>query len=81
MLFRSHLHNGRSIIGKAVSKNGYDFKVEKFPFIEPATDGIFADFEEYGVEDLRINPLGIVLFILPIVAYSQFWCTHYIGTN
>jgi len=42
MLFRSHLHNGRSIIGKALSKDGYDFKVDIKPFIEPALDGIFA---------------------------------------
>lgn len=57
MLFRSHLHNGRSTIGKAVSKNGYDFRVDIKPFIEPAEDGIFADYEEYGAEDLHINPL------------------------
>jgi predicted GH43/DUF377 family glycosyl hydrolase len=57
MLFRSHLHNGRSTISKAVSKNGYDFKVDIKPFIEPAKDGMFADYEEYGVEDFRINPL------------------------
>jgi predicted GH43/DUF377 family glycosyl hydrolase len=71
MLFRSHLHNGRSIIGKAVSKNGFDFKVDKSPFIEPATDGIYANFEEFGVEDLRINPLNGT-FYLTYSAYSRF---------
>ncbi len=71
MLFRSHLHNGRSIIGKAVSKDGYKFKVDKNPFIEPAKDGIFADFEEFGVEDLRINPLNGT-FYLTYSAYSRF---------
>jgi predicted GH43/DUF377 family glycosyl hydrolase len=70
MLFRSHLYNGRSIIGKAVSKDGYDFKVDIKPFIEPAKDGIFADFEEYGVEDLRINPLENKYY-LTYSAYSR----------
>jgi predicted GH43/DUF377 family glycosyl hydrolase len=71
MLFRSHRYNGRSIIGKAVSKDGYNFKVEKKPFIEPAKEGIFADFEEYGIEDLRINPLNDT-FYLTYSAYSRF---------
>jgi predicted GH43/DUF377 family glycosyl hydrolase len=44
MLFRSHLYNGRSIIGKA---------------------------EEYGVEDIRINPLNGT-FYLTYSAYSRF---------
>ena len=70
MLFRSHIHNGRSIIGKAVSKNGYDFKVDKKPFIEPAKSGIFADYEEYGVEDLRINPVENNYY-LTYSAYSR----------
>ena len=70
MLFRSHLHNGRSIIGKAVSENGYDFKVDIKPFIEPAKSGIFADYEEYGVEDLRINPLDNKYY-LTYSAYSR----------
>jgi predicted GH43/DUF377 family glycosyl hydrolase len=71
MLFRSHRYNGRSIVGKAVSKDGYNFKVEKKPFIEPAINGKFADFEEYGIEDLRINPLNGT-FYLTYSAYSHF---------
>jgi len=71
MLFRSHLLNGRSIIGKAVSKNGYDFKVDRDPFLIPAPAGIFADFEEFGVEDLRINPLDGT-FYLTYSGYSRF---------
>lgn len=71
MLFRSHRYNGRSIIGKAVSKDGYDFKVDEKPFLEPARDGIFADYEEYGVEDLRINPLD-GMYYLTYSAYSRF---------
>ena len=37
MLFRSHLHNGRSIIGIAESKDGYNFKVGAEPFLTPST--------------------------------------------
>lgn len=71
MLFRSHLHNGRSIIGKAVSKDGYDFKVDAKPFLVPAKNGIFAEYEEFGVEDLRINPLENT-FYLTYSAYSRY---------
>jgi beta-1,2-mannobiose phosphorylase / 1,2-beta-oligomannan phosphorylase len=71
MLFRSHLHNGRSIIGKAVSKDGYDFKVDAKPFLVPAKKGIFAEYEEFGVEDLRINPLENT-FYLTYSAYSRY---------
>jgi predicted GH43/DUF377 family glycosyl hydrolase len=55
MIFRSHLFSGRSILGKAVSSNGYDFTVDPEPFMIPATDGIFKEYEEYGVEDPRIT--------------------------
>jgi predicted GH43/DUF377 family glycosyl hydrolase len=57
MIFRAHLATGRSILGKAVSANGFDFEVAEKPFMEPATDGVFAEYEEYGVEDPRITPL------------------------
>jgi predicted GH43/DUF377 family glycosyl hydrolase len=71
MLFRSHLCNGRSIIGKAVSKDGYHFAVDAKPFLEPAKKGIFAEYEEFGVEDLRINPLENT-FYLTYSAYSRY---------
>ena len=54
MLFRSHKRNGRSILGKAVSHDGFHFKVDNKPFMEPATSGIFKEYEAYGVEDPRI---------------------------
>ncbi len=54
MVFRSHLHNGRSILGLAESDDGYHFNVYKEPFMTPAKDGIFAEYESYGVEDPRI---------------------------
>lgn len=54
MLFRSHLMNGRSILGIAESIDGFKFKVKNKPFMVPATEGIFSEYEEYGVEDPRI---------------------------
>lgn len=54
MLFRSHLHNGRSIIGMAKSTDSIHFEVMPQPFISPPKEGIFAEYEEYGVEDPRI---------------------------
>lgn len=54
MIFRSHKLNGRSILGMAESNDGYKFKVNEKPFMVPATEGIFKEYEEYGVEDPRI---------------------------
>jgi len=57
MLFRSHLRNGRSIIGIAESNDGLSFIVKPKPFLVPATEAIFAEYEEFGVEDPRITQL------------------------
>jgi len=54
MLFRSHLRNGRSIIGIATSDDGFKFTVGPKPFMVPSTEGRFAEYEAYGVEDPRI---------------------------
>lgn len=70
MLFRSHLHNGRSIIGLAQSRDGYNFRVEPEPFLTPSNDGIFGEYEEYGVEDVRISQIGDD-FLLTYSAYSR----------
>lgn len=55
MLFRSHLDNGRSIIGLAESVDGYAFTVRDQPFITPAQTGVFREYEAFGVEDPRIS--------------------------
>lgn len=70
MLFRSHLHNGRSVIGIAQSKDGYNFKVEAEPFLKPSSDGVFGEYEEYGVEDVRISKIDDD-FLLTYSAYSR----------
>ncbi|MCK4296965.1 MAG: glycoside hydrolase family 130 protein [Candidatus Marinimicrobia bacterium] len=54
MVFRSHLHNGRSILGWAESEDGYYFRVQETPFMTPSKEGIFREYEEYGIEDPRI---------------------------
>jgi len=70
MLFRSHLKNGRSIIGRADSNDGYSFSVSPEPFLTPASDSIFGEYEEFGVEDLRINPVEDE-YLLTYSAYSR----------
>lgn len=54
MIFRSHKLNGRSILGKALSNDGYNFVADKNPFMIPATEGVFKEYEAYGIEDPRI---------------------------
>jgi predicted GH43/DUF377 family glycosyl hydrolase len=71
LLFRSHLHNGRSIIGIARSDDGYDFKADPEPFMVPSTDSGFSSFEEYGVEDPRICAMDDAYYIT-YSAYSRF---------
>lgn len=73
MLFRSHLHNGRSIIGLAKSDDGYNFTVEPEPFLTPqcsSTDSKFGEYEEYGVEDVRISKIEDD-YLLTYSAYSR----------
>jgi len=71
LLFRSHLHNGRSIIGIAWSDDGYDFNADSKPFMVPSTEGVFSRFEEYGVEDPRICSIDGAYYIT-YSAYSRF---------
>jgi predicted GH43/DUF377 family glycosyl hydrolase len=54
MLFRSHKDNGRSIIGLAESDDGFNFTSRPEPFLTPAKEGLFAEYEAYGVEDPRV---------------------------
>jgi len=70
MLFRSHKHNGRSLIGRADSEDGYHFKVHPQPFLTPARHGVFAEYEALGIEDLRICPFEDH-YLLCYSAYSR----------
>lgn len=70
MLFRSHLRTGRSIIGIAESEDGYTFNVRAEPFITPSSDGQFAEYEEFGVEDPRICKIDDD-YLIAYSAYSR----------
>ncbi len=80
MLFRSHIADGRSVIGKAVSDNGLNnWVVEPRPFLLPtAKDDLYAEgvdidavieAEAGGVEDMRVNPVGDDSYLLTYSAY------------
>ena len=71
MIFRSHLHNGRSILGLAESEDGFKFVSSKEPFMIPAEDGNFGKYEEYGVEDPRITFIDGE-YLITYSAYSRF---------
>ncbi len=70
MLFRSHRRNGRSIIGLAESDDGFNFTVRPEPFLVPAAEGAFAEYEEFGVEDCRICEIDGE-YLLTYSAYSR----------
>jgi len=70
MVFRSHLHNGRSILGLAESEDGYYFRVHETPFMTPSKEGIFREYEEYGVEDPRITFINGE-YLITYSAYSR----------
>jgi len=70
MLFRSHLDTGRSIIGIAESDDGFNFKARPEPFMVPAKEPPFSQYEEYGVEDPRITLLEGTFYIT-YSAYSR----------
>jgi len=70
MLFRSHLRNGRSIIGIAESEDGFKFIVGPKPFLIPSTEGAFGEYEAYGVEDPRISCIDGE-YLITYSAYSR----------
>ena len=70
MVFRSHKLNGRSILGIAESNDGYTFEVNDKPFMIPSTEGIFKEYEAYGVEDPRITFMDGE-YLITYSAYSR----------
>ena len=70
MVFRSHKLNGRSILGIAESNDGYTFEVNDKPFMIPSTEGIFKEYEAYGVEDPRITFIDGE-YLITYSAYSK----------
>jgi len=70
MIFRSHTLNGRSILGRADSEDGYHFDVHHEPFLIPASEGIFKEYESYGIEDPRITYIEGE-YLITYSAYSR----------
>ena len=70
MLFRSHLRTGRSIIGLARSMDGFKFIADPEPFLTPAREGRFAEYEEFGVEDPRVTKVDDD-YLITYSAYSN----------
>lgn len=71
LLFRSHLKTGRSILGLARSPDGFRFTADPEPFLTPALEGPFAEYEEFGVEDPRITLLEGD-YLITYSAYSRY---------
>ncbi len=70
MLFRSHRHNGRSILGLADSDDGFKFTARPEPFIVPSTEEPFAEYEAFGTEDARICAMDGE-YLITYSAYSR----------
>jgi len=70
MLFRSHRDNGRCILGLADSDDGFRFVARPAPFMVPASEGVFAEYEAFGVEDARICALDGE-YLITYSAYSR----------
>lgn len=71
LVFRAHQRNGRSILGVARSQDGFRFTVDPEPFMLPSTEGAFARYEEFGLEDPRITQVGEDFYIT-YSAYSPY---------
>ncbi len=72
MLFRSHRRNGRSVLGLAESTDGYAFTVRKEPFMVPASEGVFAEYEAFAIEDARICAFEDGWYLITYSAYSKY---------
>lgn len=70
MVFRSHLRNGRSILGLARSEDGFRFRPDPRPFMVPSTEGVFHEYEEFGIEDPRICAIDGE-YLITYSAYSK----------
>jgi len=58
LLLRIEDLSGRSHLTIARSENGYEFEIDKEPWIVPSKDPRYEVYERYGVEDPRITQIG-----------------------
>ena len=63
LLLRCGRLNGMSEFGLATSDDGFHFKIHPEPVMKKATEGIFKEPENKGVEDPRITQIGDTYYI------------------
>jgi len=64
LLLRVEDLTGRSVFALAKSKNGFDFRLEENPVMEPARNTPFAKYERKGIEDPRITKIDNTYYIM-----------------
>ena len=64
LLMRIEGQQGKSFFALARSKDGLNFTVDEKPVMLPATDGPYAEYEKYGIEDPRITVLDGVCYVV-----------------
>jgi beta-1,4-mannooligosaccharide/beta-1,4-mannosyl-N-acetylglucosamine phosphorylase len=64
LLMRIEGQQGKSLFALARSKDGLNFTVDEKPVMLPATDGPYAEYEKYGIEDPRITVLDGVCYVV-----------------
>ena len=63
LLLRCGRLHGMSEFGLAMSDDGFNFKIHPEPVMKKATEGIFKEPENKGVEDPRITQIGDTYYI------------------
>ncbi len=63
LVLRCGRMDGRSVFGLATSDDGYNFAVHPEPIFSQATEGIFKEPENKGVEDPRVTQIGDTYYI------------------
>ncbi|MGA1846165.1 glycosidase [Deferribacter abyssi] len=71
LLLRVEDVSGHSHLTLAYSDDGYNFKIEKKPWIMPSNEEPYAIYEKYGVEDPRITKIGDTYYIT-YVAFGPY---------
>jgi predicted GH43/DUF377 family glycosyl hydrolase len=71
LLLRVEDLKGRSVFALARSKDGFHFKVDPEPVLEPSLDEPYRTYERRGIEDPRISVLDGKYYIV-YTAYSKF---------
>jgi beta-1,4-mannooligosaccharide/beta-1,4-mannosyl-N-acetylglucosamine phosphorylase len=71
LLLRIEDLHGKSHLTLARSEDGYQFKVDNQPWIQPSKDPYYEVYERFGVEDPRITRIEDIYYIT-YTAYGPF---------